>query len=548
MDNDEMTFNTNNLGIDEAFVKITTDSFIHLYKLVDECYKCPFTYVDYVNDTRVLKASTKFGTSFRLYTRKEPFIGDKDVQDMVCEVRPRNFGPFGVYDIQNFGSNCTIATKKSPTSQFYLPLYVTALVLFIITLIWNIATSKGFRKEGNDDQSEKRSKRLASLDAFRGMCIVLMIFVNDGSGGYEIIDHTTWNGLHLADVLFPWFLWIMGVCIPISIKSQIKRKVRRWKILTTIVQRSLILFILGLMLNSIGKVAQLETFRLFGVLQRFSVSYFVVSTLVTLLMVDLRSGRYNFCGPLTDVVNLSIIWVLMVLLVAGQTYLVFFYPVPNCPTGYLGPGGLHQDKMYEHCIGGFSGYFDKLVLRKEHLFQNPTANQIYHSGPFEPEGPFGCLLTIFQVFLGVQAGVIILTFSDGFKRIKRWLIWGVVVFIFGVVLCQGRIEGGWIPINKNLWSLSFVFLTSGLAFLLFSLFYYLIDHLRCWTGSPFIYPGMNSILLYIGHEVAYDLFPWHWRFGPMNNHLIVMLEAVWGTLLWVLISYVLYKKKIFLKL
>lgn len=65
--------------------------------------------------------------------------------------------------------------------------------------------------------------RLKSLDTFRGISIVIMIFVNSGGGGYWWIEHATWNGLHIADLVFPWFIWIMGVCIPLSLRSQLNR-------------------------------------------------------------------------------------------------------------------------------------------------------------------------------------------------------------------------------------------------------------------------------------------------------------------------------------
>lgn len=71
----------------------------------------------------------------------------------------------------------------------------------------------------------KVKKRLKSLDIFRGIAIVLMIFVNSGGGHYWWIEHATWNGLHFADLVFPWFLFIMGVCIPLSVKSQLSRQV-----------------------------------------------------------------------------------------------------------------------------------------------------------------------------------------------------------------------------------------------------------------------------------------------------------------------------------
>lgn len=82
--------------------------------------------------------------------------------------------------------------------------------------------------------------RLRSLDTFRGIAIMLMIFVNSGGGDYWWIEHATWNGLHVADLVFPWFLFIMGVCIPISLRSQLGRNVPRYEILKNVaVVRSL---------------------------------------------------------------------------------------------------------------------------------------------------------------------------------------------------------------------------------------------------------------------------------------------------------------------
>lgn len=88
---------------------------------------------------------------------------------------------------------------------------------------------------------QKSSNRLCSLDAFRGLAIVAMIFANTGAGRYHWFEHATWNGLHAADVIFPSFLWIMGVCIPISLKSQFAKNIPRHEMLSSIfIVRSII--------------------------------------------------------------------------------------------------------------------------------------------------------------------------------------------------------------------------------------------------------------------------------------------------------------------
>lgn len=90
----------------------------------------------------------------------------------------------------------------------------------------------------NELDMQRTKKRLKSLDIFRGIAIVLMIFVNSGGGQYWWIEHAVWNGLHFADLVFPWFLFIMGTCIPLSIKSQINRQIPTKEIIGKIVKVS----------------------------------------------------------------------------------------------------------------------------------------------------------------------------------------------------------------------------------------------------------------------------------------------------------------------
>ncbi len=93
---------------------------------------------------------------------------------------------------------------------------------------------------------------MRSLDVFRGTTILLMIFVNNGGGGYVFLNHTPWNGLTIADCVFPWFLFIMGVSIVISMRSAAKRSVSKWKQFQHIMRRTILLFLLGLLINSEG--------------------------------------------------------------------------------------------------------------------------------------------------------------------------------------------------------------------------------------------------------------------------------------------------------
>ncbi len=97
----------------------------------------------------------------------------------------------------------------------------------------------------------------------------------------------------------------------------------------------------------------------------------------------------------------------------------------------------------------------------------------------------GSLTSIFGVFLGYQAGQIVLTYSGHGDRIKRFLGWAFVTGLLGLALCGGSLNDGPIPLNKNLWSLSYVFATTGTAFLLMAAVYFVVDVKGWWGGEPF---------------------------------------------------------------
>ena len=237
---------------------------------------------------------------------------------LICKAQNVNFGEFGVYQLQNTlqVSECQVETLVEPVNELW-PLLVTLAILlalaalfhvvkwavrrrytrFIEDLFENVQKSLGYEVNNNDEKEENTVKsRIRSLDTFRGITIALMIFVNDGAGGYWFLEHATWNGLQVADLVFPWFLWIMGVCIPMSIKSFEKRKVPLGVAFLGILRRSIVLFLLGFFANTLGWI-DLDKLRIPGVLQRFAITYFVVATTGLLFMdcnmkVQVRNTAY----------------------------------------------------------------------------------------------------------------------------------------------------------------------------------------------------------------------------------------------------------------
>lgn len=291
-----------------------------------------------------------------------------------------------------------------------------------------------------------------------------------------------------------------------------------------------------------------------GVLQRFSIAYLVTASLYVIFGQPLRTDdwqmetrKWRLC--LHDVIVLMPQWLIMLFIVGTHLAIIFWLPVPNCPTGYLGPGGIHDGGRFNNCIGGAAGYIDRKIIGESHLYARPRAGAVYdETKPFDPEGVFGCLLTIVQVFLGIQCGQILLSFFDWKQRIRRWVAWAVGTLLLGLVLCKFSIEDGFIPINKNLWSLSYVLVTTSFAFFLLSALYYLIDIRKVWSGQPLSIAGMNAIVLYAGSEIFHQMYPFYWRFAVMNTHFVFLVANIWMSALWVLVAYYLYSKKIFISL
>lgn len=138
--------------------------------------------------------------------------------------------------------------------------------------------------------------------------------------------------------------------------------------------------------------------RIMGVLQRFGIAYFVIASVYVLLYKrpDEEATEQRF--GLGDIKSLLPQWLVMLAITTIHLLVVFLVPVPDCGAGYFGPGGIHEMGKYNGCIGGASGYIDRLLLSPSHLYQRSRAARIYdESLAFDPEGPFGSLLTIVHV-------------------------------------------------------------------------------------------------------------------------------------------------------
>jgi predicted acyltransferase len=365
------------------------------------------------------------------------------------------------------------------------------------------------------------SHRLVSLDAFRGITMMLMVLVNDagGGGGYHALQHSAWDGWTITDTVFPSFLWIVGVAITLSLGKRLSEGADRRRLTAQIFRRSVILYAFGLLIYAFPHF-DLSTQRILGVLQRIAICYFICSIIY---MTTSVRGQLIWIGSL-----LTGYWMLMTLV-----------PVPGYGSGHL------------DVAGNFAHYIDRIVLGRHNYASTQT---------WDPEGIVSTLPAIATTLLGIMAGHILRLRRDLSER-TTWL------FLTGsLLLAAGMICNTWLPINKHLWTDSFTLFMAGLDFIVFAGFVWCVDGLGYKRiVKPLVIMGMNAITIYMASELLATVLSaihltsgessislHHWIFAtifaplasPANASLLYALAY---TGLMYLLAYALYRKRWFLK-
>jgi predicted acyltransferase len=309
---------------------------------------------------------------------------------------------------------------------------------------------------------------MVSLDVFRGTTIAAMILVNDpGSWSYVYppLEHADWNGWTPTDLIFPFFLFIVGVSLTLSFGSRVARGVSKRSLAVHVVRRSALIFAVGLFLNGFPGF-DFTTIRIMGVLQRIALCYLAAG----LLYLATSRSEPAAGGAVQVRANKSAIAGVAIALLVGYWALMTFVPVPGYGAGHLGK----EDSL--------AAYVDRAVLGG-HLWSE--------SKTWDPEGLLSTLPAIATLLIGILAGEWLRSARRGERKTLGLGVSGFVLLVAGLVLHP------YFPINKNLWTSSFVLFTGGFALLTLAACYWIVDvrGWRAWT-PPFLVFGMNAILAY----------------------------------------------------
>ncbi|GAB4149657.1 MAG: lpg1661 family Dot/Icm T4SS effector [Ignavibacteriales bacterium] len=378
--------------------------------------------------------------------------------------------------------------------------------------------------------AEEKSQRLLSLDVFRGITIMGMILVNNPGTWdaiYPQLEHAKWHGCTFTDLIFPFFLFIVGVAISYSLTKRKNQGGDMKSLYLNILRRTVILFGLGLILAGFpfgllfGHEFSWSTIRIPGVLQRIAIVYMISAFL---FLTTNTKFQYWFTG------------IILVLYAA----LMSFIPVPGVGYANFEPGT------------NLSAWLDRLILGN-HLWSGTKL--------WDPEGILSTMPAIGNAMLGIFTGNLLRSDKDSATK----TVW---MYIAGsVFMLAGWVWSFWFPLNKNIWTSSYVLWTVGLALNFLAFCYWFIDVKKVtWWIKPFHVYGMNAItVFFLSGIVGRIMYMVKWTGDDGNivtiksylfdNFFLSWLEPINASLAWAIVyilvwlglMWILYAKKIFIK-
>ncbi|CAN1751819.1 Heparan-alpha-glucosaminide N-acetyltransferase [Linum perenne] len=336
----------------------------------------------------------------------------------------------------------------------------------------------------------KKNMRLASLDAFRGLCIFLMMLVDYGGHVFPMIAHSAWNGIHLADFVMPFFLFIVGVSIALVYKKPPNRAEATRKA----VLKAAKLFLVGILLqggffhglHSLTYGVDIERIRLLGILQRISIGY-IVAAVCEIWLSNRRKGDIGIIR------SYYLHWVAGFAIVAVYARLSYGVYVPDWKFAL-------PDAQVKCAVRGdvgpacnSAGMIDRYVLGLGHL----------------------SLTAAVTCIIGLQFGHVLAHIQDHKGRLENWSVFSIFFLVIGLILVLLGF-----PINKPLYSISYMLITSASAGITFAALYLLVDvYGQRWLTLPLEWMGKHSLTIFMvvsSNLAVIAIQGFYWK-SPDNN-------------------------------
>lgn len=381
-----------------------------------------------------------------------------------------------------------------------------------------------------------RPQRLISLDVVRGITIAFMIMVNNngGPGSWGFMNHSLWNGLTPTDLVFPTFLFVVGITTVFATQARLAKGASRAQLAKHTVIRAVVLILFGLVVNNFP-FFHWTHMRFYGVLQRIGICYLIVSLFYLIYLTNKR------------VTGKAILFLVVCLL--GYWGLVRLVPVP-------GAGVPGRDVPFLDKNQNIVAYVDRQLM-PGHLYEDAPAHDAR-----DPEGLLSDIPAIGTTLLGLLAGLYLLRTNRSNKQKVLGLVVGCVA-----CLALGYFWSIWFPVNKKMWTSSYVLVSAGYSLALLAFCYWIIE-IKNWRKGwtwPWLIFGSNAITAYMISELLpgiLDLF--HitkgdriihldaWFFNHVNAHIP---DPGWAAFSWSVLFttvcfipvWIMYRKKIFLK-
>ena len=392
-----------------------------------------------------------------------------------------------------------------------------------------------------------RPQRLISLDVLRGITIAFMIMVNNngGAGSWGFMKHAVWNGLTATDLVFPTFVFVVGASIVFAVEARLARGATRAELAWHTVKRAAILFLLGMVVNNFP-FFKLDNMRFYGVLQRIAICYLVVGLFY---LWDRR------------------VWTkaaALVVLLVGYWVLVRWVPVP-------GAGMPGRDVPFMDQTQNLVSWLDRLLM-PHHLYMDSSGPNLHNVR--DPEGLLSDLPAIGTALIGLLTGLWLRS-GRSVKHKAQGLAAAAVT-----CLALGYLWSLEFPLNKNMWTSSYVLVAAGWSLTVLTLAFWMVEEWGWgrWKGEgkskglvysalvfPWLVLGSNAITAYMFSELVPELLEYI-RFiangkrtnpmGWMADHVFVhMPDAGWAAFAYSVFTlgycfipvWIMYRKKIFLK-